>query len=40
VASFLSAVRAGRPPEVSGEDGRRALELAERITSLIRAQTW
>jgi predicted dehydrogenase len=28
IASFLAAVRAGRPPLVTGEDGRRALEAA------------
>jgi predicted dehydrogenase len=40
LASFLAAVRAGTPPEVTGADGRRALELAERITQAIRAQSW
>jgi predicted dehydrogenase len=38
--SFLSAVREGRDPEVTGEDGRRALELADRIAVEIRARTW
>lgn len=38
--AFLGAVREGRPPEVTGEDGRRALELAERIAAEIRAQAW
>jgi predicted dehydrogenase len=38
--SFLHAVREGTPPEVTGEDGRRALELAERIVAAIRAQRW
>jgi predicted dehydrogenase len=38
--SFLESVRDGTPPEVSGEDGRRALELAERIAADIRAQRW
>jgi len=38
--SFLQAVRAGRPPEVTGHDGRRALELADRIAASIREQTW
>jgi predicted dehydrogenase len=32
LADFLGAVREGRPPLVTGHDGRRALELAERIT--------
>ena len=38
--SFLRAVRAGTEPEVSGHDGRRALELADRIAAEIRAQSW
>ena len=38
--SFLQAVRNGRPPEVTGDDGRRALELADRIAAAIREQTW
>lgn len=38
--SFLAAVRERRAPEVSGEDGYRALELAERIAAEIRAQAW
>lgn len=38
--SFLEAVKAGRAPEVTGEDGRRALALAERISEDIRAQRW
>jgi predicted dehydrogenase len=38
--SFLAAVRSGAAPEVSGEDGYRALELAERIAAEIRAQAW
>ena len=38
--SFLAAVRARRAPEVTGEDGYRALELAERIASEIRGQRW
>ena len=32
---FVDAVRTRRPPRVSGEDGRRALELAHRITSIM-----
>ena len=40
VDSFLRSVRAGSPPEVSGRDGRRALELAERIVAAIQAQAW
>ncbi len=38
--SFLRAVREGRSPEVTGVDGRRALELADRIMAEIRAQAW
>lgn len=40
LASFLAAVRAGRPPEVTGMDGRRALELADRIRGEIASQAW
>jgi predicted dehydrogenase len=29
---FVDAVRDRRPPKVTGEDGRRALALAEQIT--------
>lgn len=38
--SFLAAVSEGREPEVTGEDGRRALALADRIAAEIRAQAW
>ena len=38
--SFLSCVRNGTPPEVRGEDGRRALALAAESVSRIRAQGW
>ncbi len=38
--SFLRCVRAGTEPEVSGADGRAALDLAERIAAAIRAQAW
>ncbi len=38
--SFLACVAEGRAPEVSGEDGARALELADRIAAAIRAQQW
>jgi predicted dehydrogenase len=37
LADFLGAVREGRPPLVTGHDGRRALELAERITERMTA---
>jgi len=37
LADFLGAVREGRPPLVTGYDGRRALELAERITERMAA---
>jgi predicted dehydrogenase len=40
LASFLGSVRSGTRPEVSGTDGRRALELADRISAAIREQTW
>ena len=40
IHSFLASVKEGTPHEVSGEDGRRALELAERIAADIRAQRW
>lgn len=39
-ASFLRSVALGLPPEVSGEDGRRALELADRIRGAIQSQAW
>ncbi|MFA5515961.1 MAG: Gfo/Idh/MocA family oxidoreductase [Desulfuromonadales bacterium] len=35
IASFVAAVREGRPPLVSGDDGRRALEVALRIESCL-----
>jgi predicted dehydrogenase len=38
--SFLRAVREGRDPEVTGQDGRRALALADRIAADIREQRW
>jgi predicted dehydrogenase len=37
LADFVGAVRHGRPPIVTGQDGRKALALAERITERIRA---
>lgn len=37
IEAFLDSVRHGRPPRVSGEDGRRALETAMRITELVQA---
>ena len=37
VLDFLGAIREGRAPIVSGEDGRRALETAIAITRLIQA---
>jgi predicted dehydrogenase len=40
LAAFLDCVREGKQPEVSGHDGRRALELAERITAAIQAENW
>ena len=38
--SFLRAILENREVEVSGEDGRRALALADRIAAEIRAQAW
>jgi predicted dehydrogenase len=37
LADFLGAVREGRQPLVTGHDGRRALDLAERITERMAA---
>jgi predicted dehydrogenase len=37
ISAFLDSIQSGRPPRVSGEDGRRALETAMRITELVRA---
>ncbi|MCG3119566.1 MAG: Myo-inositol 2-dehydrogenase [bacterium] len=34
--SFLHAIRTGTPPPVTGEDGRRALEVATTITEVIK----
>jgi len=39
LADFVDAVRTGRAPRVTGEAGRRALELAHRITAAIEAGT-
>jgi predicted dehydrogenase len=38
--SFLRSAREGSEPEVTGEDGRRALVLADRIAADIRRQRW
>jgi predicted dehydrogenase len=40
IDSFLRCVREGTEPEVTGEDGRAALALADRIVRDIRAQRW
>ena len=37
IIDFISAIKTGRRPKVSGEDGRRALETAIAITSKIKA---
>ena len=37
---FVDCVRLGRRPRVTGEDGRDALELAERILAAIRQHQW
>jgi predicted dehydrogenase len=36
LASFIHAIRTGTPPPVTGEDGRRALEVATTITEVIK----
>ncbi|MFT5050258.1 MAG: putative dehydrogenase [Chlamydiales bacterium] len=38
--SFLKAVQEDVEPEVTGADGRRALELADRVTAALADQTW
>jgi len=40
LADFAAAVAAGRPPEVGGEDGRRALALAQQIADRMPAAAW
>jgi predicted dehydrogenase len=40
LASFVSAVREGREPEVSGEAGRQALAVALEICEQIRVQNY
>ena len=40
IDSFLASVQTGAEAEVTGEDGRAALELADRIVSDIRSQGW
>lgn len=37
---FVDCVRTGRRPRVSGEDGRNALELAERVLTALRTHAW
>jgi predicted dehydrogenase len=37
---FVDCVRTGRSPRVSGEDGRNALELAERVLAAVRSHPW
>jgi predicted dehydrogenase len=37
---FVDCVRTGRRPRVTGEDGRDALELAERVLAAVRAHQW
>lgn len=37
---FTECVRSGRKPRVSGEDGRDALELAERVLAAVRSHQW
>ena len=38
LADFVAAVRDKRPPGVTGADGLRALELAQRITDAMQEQ--
>ncbi len=38
--AFLTCIRTGAAPEVTGADGRAALALAERISEAIRGQDW
>ena len=38
IEAFLRAIREGRPPVVSGEDGLRALETAIRITEMVQGK--
>jgi predicted dehydrogenase len=40
IDAFLRAVRDRAEPEVTGEDGLRALDLADRIAARIRRQAW
>jgi predicted dehydrogenase len=37
---FVDCVRTGRTPRVTGEDGREALALAERILTSVRQHSW
>ena len=37
---FVDCVRTGRKPRVTGEDGRDALELAERVLESVRTHAW
>jgi predicted dehydrogenase len=37
---FVSAVRTGRTPRVTGEDGRDALALADRILASVQRHSW
>lgn len=37
---FIDCVRTGSKPRVSGEDGRNALELAERVLDALRVHPW
>jgi predicted dehydrogenase len=40
IDDFLACAEEGRAPLVSGEDGLRALELADRISAAIRSEVW
>lgn len=39
IVAFLDAIRSGKPPPVTGEDGRDALATAIRITDLLKQQS-
>jgi predicted dehydrogenase len=40
LTDFVDAVQLGRPPRVTGENGRDAIALAERIVASIAAHAW
>jgi predicted dehydrogenase len=40
LVDFAAAIRTGRPPRVTGADGRDAVAVAERILECVRAHQW